>query len=93
MNIISTIAILSEAKWVKLQVLQTLLDPCRYATELLGDEQYVSCSVVLPTLCHLRHVMTVTDEDSAYAMRFKTAFVSDLNNRHKHELAEDFNFS
>ncbi|GAA6099983.1 zinc finger BED domain-containing protein 1-like [Tachysurus ichikawai] len=48
-----------------------LLEPCKYVTELLGGETYVSCSVVLPAFCHLNHVMRVSDEDPAYVARFK----------------------
>ncbi|KAI4900408.1 hypothetical protein NFI96_017779 [Prochilodus magdalenae] len=44
----------------KLQKLEELLEPCRYVTEILGGEQYVSCSVVLPALCHLFRVMDQT---------------------------------
>jgi len=57
------LALMSDADWEKLRVLQMVLDPCRYATELLGGEHHVSCSVVLPALCHLQHVTTVSDED------------------------------
>ncbi|XDV29398.1 hypothetical protein PO909_032532 [Leuciscus waleckii] len=42
-------------EWDRLQRLETLLKPCRYVTELLGGETYVSCSVVLPALRHLTH--------------------------------------
>lgn len=54
---------------------------CRYVTELLGGDKYVSCSVVLPTLCHLLHTMEVSDVDPAYIVRFKAAFTEDLNRR------------
>ncbi|CAL8234820.1 unnamed protein product, partial [Arctogadus glacialis] len=63
------------------QRLETLLEPCRYVTEILGGEAYVSCSVVPPALCHLRRVMEVSDEDPAYVVRFKTAFKEDLASR------------
>lgn len=39
---------------------------CRYVTELLGDDKYVSCSVVLSALCHLLRIMEVSDVDPAY---------------------------
>ena len=42
---------------------------------------YVSCSVVLPALCHLHHTMEVSDEDTAYMVKFKTAFGKDLSQR------------
>lgn len=54
---------------------------CRYITELLGGEKYVSCSVVLPALCHLQQAMKISDEDPAYIVRFKAAFTKDLNQR------------
>jgi hypothetical protein len=53
----------------------------RYVTELLGGEAYVSCSVVLPSLCHLRLKMEACDEDPAYVVRFKTKFTEDLASR------------
>jgi hypothetical protein len=52
---------------------------CRYITELLGGGKYVSCSVVLPALCHLLRTMEVSDVDPAYIARFKAAFPKDLN--------------
>lgn len=54
---------------------------CRYITELLGGDKYVSCSVVLPALCHLKHEMRISDEDPAYIVRFKAAFTKDLDQR------------
>lgn len=47
-------------------------------TELVGGEQYVSCSVVLPALCHLFQVIEVSDDDPGYLCRFKEAFTADL---------------
>ncbi|CAG6016234.1 unnamed protein product, partial [Menidia menidia] len=51
---------------------------CRYVTELFGGETYVSCSVVLPALCHLCRTMEVSDKNLAYIGKFKTAFKKDL---------------
>ncbi|KAJ4939393.1 hypothetical protein JOQ06_028842 [Pogonophryne albipinna] len=65
----------------KLQKLEELLEPCRYVTELLGGEQYVSCSVVLPALRHLFRVMEPSDDDPVYVLRFKKAFTTDLAQR------------
>ena len=73
--------LLSESEWDKLHTLKMLLHPCRYATEILGGEHYVSCSVVLPTVAYLRRFMVVSDDDPAFAVRFKTAFVNDLDAR------------
>nr|XP_024657016.1 zinc finger BED domain-containing protein 1-like [Maylandia zebra] len=78
------LVLLTPPEWDKLQRLETLLEPCRYVTELLGGEAYVSCSVVLPAFCHLRHVMEVTDEDPAYVVRFKEKFKEDLASRQEH---------
>ena len=41
----------------------------------------MSCSVVLPALCHLLRTMEVSDVDPAYIVRFKNAFTTDLNKR------------
>ncbi|KAI7807507.1 putative zinc finger BED domain-containing protein 1-like [Triplophysa rosa] len=75
------LVMLTASEWDKLPKLQNLLEPCKYVTELLGGEAYVSCSVVLPAFCHLHHVMRVSDEDPAYVARFKTAFSKDLAER------------
>lgn len=50
-------------------------------TELLGGENYISCSVVLPALCHLNRVMEPTDEDPGYMIKFKATFSKDLDTR------------
>ncbi|KAF7658133.1 hypothetical protein LDENG_00017050 [Lucifuga dentata] len=71
------LVMLTPPEWDKLQRLETLLEPCRYVTEVLGGEAYVSCSVVLPALCHLHHVMEVP----AYVVRFKMTFKEDLASR------------
>ncbi|XP_063806577.1 uncharacterized protein LOC134987633 [Pseudophryne corroboree] len=69
------------AEMDKLQRLETLLEPCRYVTELLGGEKYVSCSVVLPAFCHLSRVMESSDDDPAYVVKFKSTFRTDLETR------------
>ncbi|XP_060758390.1 E3 SUMO-protein ligase ZBED1-like [Neoarius graeffei] len=75
------LVILTPSEWDKLQRLSTLLEPCRDVTEILGGEAYISCSVVLPALCHLHQVMKVSEEDPAYVVRFKTIFMEDLASR------------
>ncbi|XP_053510051.1 zinc finger BED domain-containing protein 4-like [Ictalurus furcatus] len=75
------IAMLTSAEYDRLAKLETVLEPCRYITELLGGEKYVSCSVVLPALHHLLRPMEVSDVDPAYISRFKAAFTKDLNRR------------
>ncbi|KAF1384029.1 hypothetical protein PFLUV_G00137990 [Perca fluviatilis] len=75
------LALPTNAEYEKLAKLEKLLEPCRYITELLGGDRYVSCSVVLPGLCHLQHVMKISDDDPAYIVRFKAAFTKDLNQR------------
>ncbi|KAK0142296.1 hypothetical protein N1851_020030 [Merluccius polli] len=72
---------LTPPEWDKLQRLSTLLEPCRYVTEILGGEAYISCLVVLPALCHLRQMMKVSEEDPAYVVRFKTIFMENLASR------------
>jgi len=46
----------------------------------VGGRWYVANSVVLPTVCHLCHVITVSDEDDVYVVSFlfQRAFVSDI---------------
>ncbi|XP_063764699.1 E3 SUMO-protein ligase ZBED1-like [Eleginops maclovinus] len=77
----SKVAMLTDQELAKLQKLEELLEPCRYVTELLGGEQYVSCSVVLPALRHLFRVMEPSDDDPVYVLRFKKAFTTDLAQR------------
>ncbi|KAI4892351.1 hypothetical protein NFI96_018662 [Prochilodus magdalenae] len=77
----SNVAMLSAQELAKLQKLEELLEPCRYVTEILGGEQYVSCSVVLLALCHLFRVMEPSDDDPVYVVRFKTVFTTDLTKR------------
>lgn len=50
-------------------------------SELLRGDKYVSCSVVLPALCHLSRVMEVTEDDPAYMIKFKGTFTADLEVR------------
>lgn len=50
-------------------------------SELLGGDKYVSCSVVLPALCHLSRVMEITEDDPAYMIKFKGTFKADLEVR------------
>ncbi|XP_078111814.1 E3 SUMO-protein ligase ZBED1-like [Sander vitreus] len=75
----STPAFLTNAEFEKIKKLETVLEPCRYVTELVGGEQYISCSVVLPALCHLFRVMEVSDDDPGDLCRFKEAFTADLS--------------
>uniref|UniRef100_A0A8C1D0C7 Uncharacterized protein n=2 Tax=Cyprinus carpio TaxID=7962 RepID=A0A8C1D0C7_CYPCA len=77
----SNVAMLTTQELAKLQKLEELLEPCRYVTELLGGEQYISCSVVLPALCHLFKIMESTEDDPAYVVKFKNDFTSDLSKR------------
>ncbi|XP_062289696.1 E3 SUMO-protein ligase ZBED1-like [Scomber scombrus] len=78
---INTPAFLTDAEFEKMGKLETLLEPCRYVTELLGGEQFVPCSVVLPALCHLSRLMEVSEDDPDYVCQFKEAFTSDLSKR------------
>ncbi|XP_068577816.1 E3 SUMO-protein ligase ZBED1-like [Cebidichthys violaceus] len=75
------IAMPTTAEMDELQRLETLLEHCRFATELLGGEKYVSCSVVLPAFCHLSRVMESSDDDPAYVVKFKSTFRTDLETR------------
>lgn len=72
-----------------LKVSETLIMPnyssflyyCRYVSALLGGEKFVSCSVVLPALCHLSRVMEVSEDDPAYMVKFKETFTTDMDKR------------
>lgn len=75
------LTLLTANEWEKLPALKKLLEPCRYATELLGGEKYVSCSMVLPTLCHISRELQVSDDDPPYVLRFKEKFLSELEQR------------
>ncbi|KAK0135550.1 Zinc finger BED domain-containing protein 1 [Merluccius polli] len=70
----------------KLQKLEILLEPCRYFTELRGGEKFVSCSVVLPALCHLSRVMESSEDDPAYIVKFKQTFSADMTRKDKTNL-------
>ncbi|XP_048844730.1 E3 SUMO-protein ligase ZBED1-like [Brienomyrus brachyistius] len=70
---------LTDGEFGKIEMLKKLLEPCKYVAELLGGEGYVSCSVVLPALCHLLHVMKVSDDDPNYVIRFKESFTADMS--------------
>ncbi|XP_031165323.1 zinc finger BED domain-containing protein 1-like [Sander lucioperca] len=74
------LTMLTTSEWDKLQRLETILEPCKYVTELLGGETYVSCSVVLPALCHLYRTMDVSEEDRAYIGQFLSERQANLNN-------------
>ncbi|XP_039899173.1 E3 SUMO-protein ligase ZBED1-like [Simochromis diagramma] len=77
----STVTMLTEQELDRLQKLEELLEPCRYVTELLGGERYVSCSMVLPALRHLFWVMERLDDDPVYVVKFKMVFTTDLAQR------------
>uniref|UniRef100_A0A3P9AS52 BED-type domain-containing protein n=1 Tax=Maylandia zebra TaxID=106582 RepID=A0A3P9AS52_9CICH len=77
----SKVTMLTDQELDRLQKLEELLEPCRYVTELLGGERYVSCSMVLPALCHLFRIMEPSDDDPVYVLRFKKIFTTDLAQR------------
>ncbi|KAM9322262.1 uncharacterized protein KZ484_020470 [Pholidichthys leucotaenia] len=65
----------------KTKKLEAALEHCRYVTDLLGGKKFVSCSVVMPALCHLSRVMEVTEDDPAYLIKFKETFSADMEGR------------
>lgn len=77
----SKISMLTDPELSKLKKLTELLEPCRYVTEILGGEHYISCSVVLPALCHLFRVMEPSDDDPVLILRLKKVFSEDLAKR------------
>lgn len=72
------IASLTEGEWEKLRILKGLLLPCKQATEDLGGDTYVSCSITIPLVSHLSRVMKLSDDDPSYVARFKTCFLETL---------------
>ncbi|XP_062854826.1 E3 SUMO-protein ligase ZBED1-like [Trichomycterus rosablanca] len=77
----TNVAMPTKAEMEKLQKLEALLEPCRYFTEILGGEKFVSCSVVLPALCHLSRVMESSEDDPPYIGKFKQTFTLDMEKR------------
>ncbi|KAJ4928187.1 hypothetical protein JOQ06_015981, partial [Pogonophryne albipinna] len=65
------LVMLTPPEWDKIQRLETLLEPCRYLTEILGGEA-------------IRLLLCVSDEDPAYVVRFKAKFKEDLASRQEH---------
>ncbi|KAK0140687.1 Zinc finger BED domain-containing protein 1 [Merluccius polli] len=53
----------------------------KYVTKLLGGEKYVSCSMVLPAICHILRVMESSNDDPAYMVKFKSTFTTDMEKR------------
>ncbi|KAI7801397.1 putative zinc finger BED domain-containing protein 1-like [Triplophysa rosa] len=78
----SNINMPTAAELDKLKRLETVLEHCRYVSQLLGgEENFVTCSVVLPALCHLPRVMEVSEDDPAYMIKFKETFTTDMDKR------------
>ncbi|KAJ8333570.1 hypothetical protein SKAU_G00415780 [Synaphobranchus kaupii] len=77
----TNVAMPTAAELEKLKKLEAVLEHCRYVSELLGGEKFVSCSAVLPALCHLSRVMEVTEDDPAYMIKFKETFAADMEGR------------
>lgn len=69
---------LTGSDFEKRQKLEILLEPCRFVTELLGGELYVSCSVILPALYRVFGVMALSDDNPGFVTRFKHTFTTDL---------------
>ena len=77
-----SLAIPTETEWDKLRVAAQLLTPCEQVTPMLGGEKYAKYSIVLSCVAHFNRSMKVRDEDPAYAVRFKQAFIADINKRY-----------
>ena len=76
-----SLVMLQDTDWTRLQNMVSVLSHCRYITELLGGNKYISCSIVLPAICHLERVMKPCDDDAVYVQRFKLAFMNDFKHR------------
>jgi len=53
----------------------------RQTTVILGGDEYVVCSCVLPLLSSLTKHMTVNDDDPVYTAIFKRAFINNFSER------------
>lgn len=71
----------TDSDWTKLSVLKGLLKPCEEAIKLLGGDKYVTASIVLPIMAHLKKAMKEIDDDAVYATRFKKKFLEDFLER------------
>lgn len=72
---------LSESEWRKLEVMTNVLRKCEEVCTLLGGENYVTASVVLPACAYLKQQMAASDDDVGYERKFKEAFYTDLVSR------------
>ncbi|XDV11996.1 hypothetical protein PO909_000766 [Leuciscus waleckii] len=77
----TNVAMPTDTELEKLKKLEAVLEYCRYVSELLGGEKFVSCSAVLPALCRLSRVMEVTEDDTTYMIKFKGTFAADMEGR------------
>ena len=72
---------LNESDWRKLEVMSNVLKKCEEVCTLLGGENYVTASVVLPACAYLKQQMKVSEDDAGYERKFKEAFYADLISR------------
>lgn len=59
-------------------------------------EKFVSCSVVLPALCHLLRVTEVSEDHPAYMIKFKQSIKAEMEEtqrKEQHRTAEGRNSS
>lgn len=78
----SNVLMLSSSEWEMLDKLATTLKPCLDITELLGGQKYVTGSVVIPAVAHLKRLMTISDDtEPGFISRFKAMLVNDLTER------------
>lgn len=77
----SNIIPLTEVEWEMTQKMYKCLKPCLEICDFLGGSKYVTASVVLPAITHLRVSLKITDTDPGYVTRFKTALLDDLTER------------
>lgn len=72
---------LTDLDWEKISKYIKVLDIFCEATVLLGGQDYVSCSCVLPMLSSLTKHMTIRDDDPGYIAKFKDSSIIDFNER------------
>lgn len=74
----SDIRPLTTVEWEMIEKMIACLKPCLEISDLLGGSKYVTGSVVLPAVTHLKLSLRCSDVDPGYIARFKRTLVEDL---------------
>lgn len=77
----SNIRLPTTTEWEMIEKMIVCLKPCLEISELLGGSKYVTVSVVLPAVTHLKSSLRCSDVDPGYIARFKRTLTDDLITR------------